>query len=481
MQAVASWRRYVIAALLSALLALLLLLAGPFDPPASASTVPMVFPVEKRLTVVRLFMAPRTGHLHDGIDLWAPKMTKEMAVVSGTVSLLERSFNGHSWYGLWLAGDDGHGYFYSHVNNDTPGTDDGNGGLRYAFAPGLHTGDHVAQGQFIAYLGDSGNAESTSPHLHFQIHESAEMSSMPIDPFDSLYRAPLANGGAPPKWSSVSLHRYDQTNTMITYTGTWKTLAASGSVGGSYVSADSEAGALIWFQGTQLDLIAMIGPTQGQATVIVDDGSPQSIDLESATTTRQRVWSTGVLERGTHTVSIVWTGMNGGLGSGTRVNIDAVDVTGTLVTAPKPLTFQQGSALLAYVGPWTVTRTTSASGGSYRFSGSPGASFTAQFRGAYLALLAKTGPGYGQARVTLDDAEPVLVDLYSRSTLYRQKVWNTGLLDPGIHTLKVEWTGLKNAAATSTDVNIDALQILGGLKGVGDPPDFGPEAMSVIP
>ena len=61
---------------------------------ASATTIPIVFPLEKRVTVLHDYLAPRTGHLHQGTDLMAAKMTKEMACVSGIVTLRVGTYAG---------------------------------------------------------------------------------------------------------------------------------------------------------------------------------------------------------------------------------------------------------------------------------------------------------------------------------------------------------------------------------------------------
>ena len=443
--------------------------------------IPIVFPLESRVPVTRSFMVPRSGHLHQGIDLLARKMTKEVAVVSGTVVLQVRTWHGRPWYTLWLKGDDGHGYYYSHINNDTPGTDDGKGGLKYAFAPGLVTGSNVRQGQFIAYCGDSGNAETSSPHLHFEIHETTSVFSPSVDPYDSLYGATLADGTPPPARPVPRLTRYEQTNPKITYTGPWSGVTSAGASGRSYTNTDSNAGALVWFEGTRLDLLATKAADQGEAWLSLDGGPPVSVDLHSPTTLhKQMVWSTGPLAHGTHTVRVVWAGRATVAGGGTRVNIDALDVTGYLLQTPILASSQESNGLLAYEGAWRTSSTGFASGSRFRSADSAGASVTVQFTGIYAAWIAKTSPASGKAKLTLDGGDPVMVDLYSESTLYQQKAWNSGVIGYGIHVLKIEWTGVKSQEASGTSINLDALQLMGRLDSVGAVPWTGPAAGTTI-
>ncbi len=122
---------------------------------------------------------------HQGQDLFGPKMRPLVAAVSGTVDSIgyNLSLSGHF---VSIRGADGWRYLYIHVNNDTPGTDDGRATHVQAFAPGIHEGARVQAGQTIAYLGDSGNAEGTSPHLHFEIRTP---DNVPINPADSLRAA----------------------------------------------------------------------------------------------------------------------------------------------------------------------------------------------------------------------------------------------------------------------------------------------------
>ena len=105
---------------------------------------------------------------HQGTDIFARKGTPLIAVADGVIS----DDFGNSrvgGYRLHIIDNQGVDYYYAHLNNDSPGTDDGMGGAVAAFAPGIAPGVGVTKGQIIGYIGDSGDAEPTPAHLHFSI------------------------------------------------------------------------------------------------------------------------------------------------------------------------------------------------------------------------------------------------------------------------------------------------------------------------
>ncbi len=153
----------------------------PLDAPIRTITLP----VEGKFSYSADFGDPRSGgRTHAGNDLMAPKMRPLLAAADAKVRRLKIE-NGPSGEGNMLALRDAEGweYWYLHVNNDTPGTDDGLSPREHVWAPGIEVGTSVKAGQVIAYTGDSGNAEGTGSHLHFEIHRP---DGTAIDPYPSL-------------------------------------------------------------------------------------------------------------------------------------------------------------------------------------------------------------------------------------------------------------------------------------------------------
>jgi murein DD-endopeptidase MepM/ murein hydrolase activator NlpD len=105
------------------------------------------------------------GRSHQGTDLLGPQMAPVVAAADGVI---ERIGNGpRSGYYIVLSHRDGYDTWYMHLNNDTPGTDDGIGAPEYTYVVGLEVGDYVEAGQLLGFAGDSGNAEWTTHHTHF--------------------------------------------------------------------------------------------------------------------------------------------------------------------------------------------------------------------------------------------------------------------------------------------------------------------------
>ncbi len=107
------------------------------------------------------------GRRHKGTDIVAERGSEILAVADGVVT--EMGY--HRLSGYYLTIDHGNGVetMYLHLNNDHTGTDDGTGGVTTAYYPTLVIGSEVSAGDVIAYLGDSGNAEKTTPNTHFEI------------------------------------------------------------------------------------------------------------------------------------------------------------------------------------------------------------------------------------------------------------------------------------------------------------------------
>jgi len=113
--------------------------------------------------------ARSSGRTHQGTDVMAPYGAQVYAYTAGVVSRESTSTSGGLQ--LYLQGDDGVEYFYAHLS-------------RYA----VPAGTRVRAGQLVAYNGQSGNAQYTAPHVHFEVHPGGP-GSTPVNPFPYVQRA----------------------------------------------------------------------------------------------------------------------------------------------------------------------------------------------------------------------------------------------------------------------------------------------------
>jgi murein DD-endopeptidase MepM/ murein hydrolase activator NlpD len=126
-----------------------------------------IFPVAGKTTIGGPFGAARadTG-FHEGNDLFAGFGTPVVAVADGTVENVgSLKISGNR---LWVYADTGDQFFYAHLS---------------AFAPAAVDHTHVAAGTVLGYVGNTGDAEPTPPHLHFEIHPNGGAA---VDPHPFL-------------------------------------------------------------------------------------------------------------------------------------------------------------------------------------------------------------------------------------------------------------------------------------------------------
>ncbi len=108
------------------------------------------------------------GRGHTGTDIMSPKGIWVVAVDDGIVERL--NWNRLSGWSVMIRHADGWTSHYLHLNNDTTGTDDGEGGDETAFAEGLDVGSFVKAREVTGFVGDSGNAAVSGSHTHFELH-----------------------------------------------------------------------------------------------------------------------------------------------------------------------------------------------------------------------------------------------------------------------------------------------------------------------
>lgn len=121
----------------------------PFVPPPA--TGGWLCPVQGANSFIDSWMAPRAGgRWHQGVDIMSPRGTPVVLPVGGRVEFYTGGIGGLTFS---LNGDDGNYYYGAHMD---------------AYA-GLAPGWYPA-GTLVGYVGETGDARGTAPHLHFEIH-----------------------------------------------------------------------------------------------------------------------------------------------------------------------------------------------------------------------------------------------------------------------------------------------------------------------
>jgi Peptidase family M23 len=99
------------------------------------------------------FRGDVAGNWHHGDDIFAPLGAPILAVADGTV--FSAGWNDVGGNRLWLRDDQGNEFYYAHLS---------------AYTPLAKNGTRVRAGEMLGFVGNTGDAQGTPTHLHFEVH-----------------------------------------------------------------------------------------------------------------------------------------------------------------------------------------------------------------------------------------------------------------------------------------------------------------------
>jgi murein DD-endopeptidase MepM/ murein hydrolase activator NlpD len=121
------------------------------------STLAMPLTEVSKRQIADTWGAPRgTDRRHEGQDIFAPEGTPIVSATRGLVYKIGENNLGGKTVSIMGAG--GRVYYYAHLD---------------AYAPQLKEGDFVTTKTILGYVGTTGNAQGTPPHLHFGVYTSS--------------------------------------------------------------------------------------------------------------------------------------------------------------------------------------------------------------------------------------------------------------------------------------------------------------------
>lgn len=122
------------------------------------------------------------GRSHQGIDIFAERRTPVRSTTAGIVA--RRGNGGLGGRTVTIVGPGGQRHYYAHLQ-------------QYG---GQSTGEWVAAGEVIGFVGTSGNAPPDAPHLHYGIYTGGGA----VNPFPLLTQAPAPRPRVAPESAPAS-------------------------------------------------------------------------------------------------------------------------------------------------------------------------------------------------------------------------------------------------------------------------------------
>jgi len=127
----------------------------------------LAMPLEdiRKKAIADTWQAPRgDGRKHEGQDIFAARGTPILSATSGYIFKIGENNLGGQTVSVISRG--GRIYYYAHLDS---------------YARGIKVGDRVSTRTVLGYVGTTGNAQGTPPHLHFGVYTpSGAINPLPM-------------------------------------------------------------------------------------------------------------------------------------------------------------------------------------------------------------------------------------------------------------------------------------------------------------
>jgi peptidoglycan/xylan/chitin deacetylase (PgdA/CDA1 family) len=321
----------------------------------------------------------------------------------------------------------------------------------------------IANGQWLVFTMHTGSTGHNNADLEAVI-QYIQSKNVPIVTVSKAmeYYTPAAYVASPTK-------RVEENNQSISYSGTWTNESYSSlSAGSELYAGASGASASFSFTGTGIKLISTPFPSRGIAKVTLD-GTVYNVDEYWPSL----LWQNVVFEKtdlaaGTHSIKIECSGTKNAVSTSNNIFIDAFDIINGDIQSPvaslalvAAKRVEENNPSISYSGTWARESYTNLSTGSEVYAGASGASASFYFTGTGIKFISTPYTSRGIVKITVDGTA-YSVDPYSTKLLWQNVVFQKTGLAAGNHSIKIECSGTKNVSSSSTNIFIDAFDIING-------------------
>jgi hypothetical protein len=254
----------------------------------------------------------------------------------------------------------------------------------------------------------------------------------------------------------------------IKYTGTWTVVASTNR------STKSDGICELDFNGIGIKLYLDRGNGAGICDVYIDGVLISTVDAYNPSPLSHSLMFEKLdLTPGNHTIKVANTGTKNSSGVATNINISEFQAIKRVYSSPADnkidteMILDSNRDRIKYVGNWT-TLEAGGFGGTTTRSSVKDEYCEIPFEGFGIRLYLGRGTGAGIFDVYIDGVKVDTIDSYNPDSIQKSLMYENLELAKGKHTIKIVNTGNKNVLGTSTNINIDAFEVLSNTDSSGE-------------